>query len=358
MKDSKPSNRILAAAREPLVHFLLIGALIYGVYGLTRPEVDEDPENRITVTAGEIEWLTGSWEKRWNRAPTPQERAGLIDQFVRETVFYREALAMGLDRDDTIIRRRLAQKLEFLSEDLVETVAPTEEQLKDYFSESGEKYELPALLTMTHVFVDPDKREDQTLADAERIGEELRALEPPTEGAEDLGDPFMLQHYYPERSEVEIAKLFGAEFARSVFELAPDRWHGPVLSGYGVHWVFVEQRLPAEAPEFAAVRDRVEQDWRDERREKFNDEFYAQLRARYEVVIEDGTVSAIEDETVSETEEEPANLVEEEPANLVEDEPASLVEDEPASVVKDEPASVVKDTAASENLAAVSGNAR
>jgi hypothetical protein len=203
---------------------------------------------------------------------------------------------------------------------------------------------------MTHVFVDPDKRGEQTLADAETIGAQLRALDPPTDGAEDLGDPFMLQHYYPERSEVELAKLFGAEFARSVFELAPDQWHGPVLSGYGVHWVFVEQRLPAEAPEFAAVRDRVEQDWRDERREKFNDEFYAQLRARYEVVIEDGTVSAIEDETVGEIEEEPANLVEEEPANLVEEDPANLV--------KDEPASVVKDTAASENLAAVSGNAR
>ena len=310
----------------------MIGAAIYGLYGLTRPDVEAVAENRITVTAGEIEWLTGSWQKRWNRAPTPQERAGLIDQYVRETIFYREALAMGLDRDDTIIRRRLAQKLEFLSEDLVATVSPTEAELSAYFAEHMEQYELPALLTMTHVFVDPDKREEQTLADAEEIGAELRALQPPTEGAEDLGDPFMLQHYYPERSESELAKLFGAEFARSVFELEPDRWHGPVLSGYGVHWVFVEQRIPAETPEFAAVRDRVEQDWRDERREKFNDEFYAQLRARYEVVIEDEVTSRIEGETVGEIEEEPANLVEEEPANLVEDEPAlveaNLVEDE------------------------------
>jgi hypothetical protein len=282
-----------------LVHFLLIGAAIYGLYGLTRPAVEAVAENRITVTAGEIEWLTGSWQKRWNRAPTPQERAGLIDQYVRETVFYREALAMGLDRDDTIIRRRLAQKLEFLSEDLVATVAPTEAELSAYFTEHMEKYEFPALLTMTHIFVDPDKREEQTLADADAIGAELRTLQPPTEGAEDLGDPFMLQHYYPERSESEIAKLFGAEFARSVFELEPDEWHGPVLSGYGVHWVFVEQRIPAEMPEFAAVRDRVEQDWRDERREKFNAEFYAQLRARYEVVVEDDAARAAEGEAAS-----------------------------------------------------------
>ena len=99
---------------------------------------------------------------------------------------------------------------------------------------------------MTHVFVDPDKREEQTLADAEAIGAELRALEPPTDGAEDLGDPFMLQHYYPERSEAELAKLFGVEFSRSVFGLEPYQWHGPVLSGYGVHWVFVERRISAE----------------------------------------------------------------------------------------------------------------
>jgi len=299
MESSGFRNRIRAAVREPLLHFLILGAAIYAVYGLTRPDVDAAPENRITVTAGEIGWLADSWEKRWNRAPTPEEREGLIAEYVRETIFYREALAMGLDRDDTIIRRRLAQKLEFLSEDLVAMVSPTGEELSAYFAEHTAQYELPALLTMTQVFVDPDKREEQTLADAEAIGAELRALQPPTKGAEDLGDPFMLQHYYPERSESELSKLFGAEFAHSVFGLEPGQWHGPVLSGYGVHWVFVEQRIPAETPEFAAVRERVEQDWRDERRAKFNDEFYAQLRARYEVVVEGEPTSVIEGEETS-----------------------------------------------------------
>jgi hypothetical protein len=299
MESARFRNRIRAVVREPLLHFLLLGAAIYAVYGLTRTDVERAADNQITVTAGEIDWLTGSWQKRWSRAPTPREREGLIEQYLRETIFYREALAMGLDRDDTIIRRRLAQKLEFLSEDLVATVAPTEAELSAYFTEHAEKYELPALLTMTHVFVDPDEREEQTLADAEGIGAELRALEPPTEGAEDLGDPFMLQHYYPERSESELAKLFGADFARDVFGLEPGQWHGPVLSGYGVHWVFVEQRIPAETPQFAAVRDRVEQDWRDERREKFNDEFYAQLRARYEVVVEGDAASGMEGEESS-----------------------------------------------------------
>jgi len=287
MREGGLGSVLVRAAREPLVHFLVLGAAIYAVTGLTAASVQqEEAGNHITVTAGEIDWLTGSWEKRWNRLPTAEERTGLIEQFVRETVLYREALAMGLDRDDTIIRRRLAQKLEFLTQDLVATVAPTEEQLRGYFAEHAQRYELPALTTFTHVFVDPDRRGDRTLADTEAIGAELRALGAPAEGAVSQGDPFMLQSYYPERSEVEVAKLFGTEFARSMAGLEPGRWHGPVLSGYGVHWVYVERRSPAVAPEFAAVRERVRQDWEDARREKFDEEYYAALRARYEVVIE------------------------------------------------------------------------
>jgi hypothetical protein len=287
MQETSLRSKIRAAGREPLLHFLLLGTAIYAVSGLAGPAVEEEAGNRITVTAGEIDWLKSTWEKRWNRPPTPEERSGLIEGYIRETVLYREALAMGLDRDDTIIRRRLAQKLEFLTQDLVASVPPTEEALRAYFAEHAERYQLPALTTLTHVFVDPDRRGDQTLADAEAIGAELRALEPPTEGAAAKADPFMLQSYYPERSEAELAKLFGSKFARSVARLEPGRWQGPLPSGYGLHWVYVEQRSPVVSPEFAAVRDRVQQDWEDDRRQQFDEEYYAALRARYEVVIED-----------------------------------------------------------------------
>jgi len=276
------------AAREPLVHFLLLGAAIYGLAALLGGSDEEAPDERtIHVTAGQIAWLEGSWEKRWNRLPTPDERAGLIRAHVRETVLYREALAMGLDQDDTIVRRRLAQKLEFLSQDLLAPPAPEDAELEAWFAARAEQYREPALVTFTHVFIDPDRREDRTLADADAILAELRALPSPDEGSDALGDPFMLQRYYPERSEPEIAKLFGAEFARSVFELEPDRWHGPVLSGYGVHLIYVHHREEARDPELEAVRERVAQDWEDERREELNDEFYAQLRARYTIRIDE-----------------------------------------------------------------------
>jgi len=287
MSETDPRSKLQAAIREPLVHFLLLGAAIYGFYALAGPDVSEEPDNQIVVSVGEIDWLRTSWEKRWNRPPTPEEQAGLVKEHIRQTVFYREAIAMGLDADDLIIRRRLSQKLEFLVQDLAASVAPTDEELRSFFTENSRNYVLPTLFTFTHVFVDPDKREDETLVDAERIGAELRALDPPTEGAGEMGDSFMLQSYYPERDEIEISKLFGAEFARTVSGLEPGSWQGPILSGYGVHWVYVESTTPAELPEFADVRDRVVQDWEDARREEVNEEYYAALLDRYEVVIED-----------------------------------------------------------------------
>jgi hypothetical protein len=280
-------GRLLTLARSPLLHFLLIGAVIYLLYGVSDRETASVSPDTITVTAGDIGWMEDSWQKRWNRPPTPQERKGLIDQYVRETVLYREALAMGLEKDDVIIRRRLAQKLEFLFQDLADAVPPDEPELRAYFETNRDRYQDPELLTFTHVFLDPDRRGEQTLADAEAMLAELRAQDDPTRDAADLGDLFMLQSYYPQRPELEISKLFGWEFARSVFELEPGQWHGPVLSGYGVHLVYVHDRLQAPPPSFDAVVERVTEDWQTDRRQAFNDEFVENLMGRYEVTIED-----------------------------------------------------------------------
>jgi hypothetical protein len=278
-------EQVAALLREPLVHFLLLGAAIYGVYGLAADPVAEDSENTIRITAGEIDWLATSWQKRWNRPPTPAERDGLVQEYIRETVLYREALAMGLDRDDTIIRRRLAQKLEFLTDDLAALAQPSEAELTAYFQANADRYRDPALITFTHVFVDPDRRGDRSLADAEAIKAELASREP--EDGDALGDPFLLQRYYPERTEDEVAKLFGRGFAKPLFELAPEQWHGPVLSGYGIHLVWVHHREDSREASFAAVRDRVRQDWEDARRRELKDAFYAGLRQRYEVIVEE-----------------------------------------------------------------------
>ncbi len=272
--------------REPLLHFLLIGAAIYLMYGLFAEPAPETDDKTIVVTAGEIEWMRTAWEKRWNRPPTTAELDGLVQQYIRETVLYREALTMGLNQHDQVIRRRLAQKLEFLAKDLVALTPPTDEELRAYFAEHEARYQLPKRYTFTQVYVDPDKRGEATLADAERIKAQLIALGETIGDAGALGDTFMLQTYYPDKEPLEIQKNFGSGFTEALVELSPGQWHGPVLSGYGVHLVYVSNITQPPPPVFAELRERVEQDWTLEKGEELNEQFYANLRDRYTVVIE------------------------------------------------------------------------
>ena len=272
--------------REPLLHFMFIGVAIYLLYSVFADPLPEGNDKTIVVSAGEIEWMQTSWQKRWNRPPTAEEFDGLIQQYIKETVLYREALTMGLNQHDQVIRRRLAQKLEFLAKDLVALTPPTEEELQAYFDEHRDRYREPVRYTFTQVFIDPDKRGDATLADAEAIKATLIAQGDAIEDAGALGDDFMLQNYYPDKDPLEIRKYFGSGFAESLVVLSPGLWHGPVLSGYGVHLVYVSNVTAPPAPVFAELRERVTLDWKAERGEELNEKFYASLRDRYTIVIE------------------------------------------------------------------------
>ena len=273
--------------REPLVQFFFIGAFVYLLYGVFAEPVVEETDKTIVVSAGELEWMNASWQKRWNRLPTAEELDGLVQQYIKETVFYREALTMGLNQHDTVIRRRLAQKLEFLAKDLVALTPPTEEELQTYFNEHISFYQEPARYTFTQVFIDPDKRGDATLADAEKIIASLIALGDAIGNAGEFGDDIMLQNYYPENDKADIQRLFGGGFTGSLIELTPGQWHGPVLSGYGVHLVYVHSIIEPPAPVFAEVRERVTLDWKAVRGIEFNEKFYNSLRDQYTIIIEE-----------------------------------------------------------------------
>jgi len=280
--------------REPLVHFLVIGAGIFVLYGFFRQQDVAVQERTITISAAEVNWLTETWQKRWNRPPTEEERAGLIEQYLREMILYREALVMGLDQDDIVIRRRLAQKLEFLSQDLLRTKSPSKGELRAYFETHIDRYLPPDLITLTHVFLDPDLRGNEALTDAETIKTKLNTLKEPPQDPRSFGDRLMLlQSYYPERSEAELSRLFGSGFAQSVFEFAPRQWHGPVLSGYGVHLVYVHDRQETDPPIFSEVEEQVLQDWESDKREQINEQFIANLLARYDVTIEDAPIEEL-----------------------------------------------------------------
>lgn len=272
--------------REPLLQFFFIGAAIYLLYGLFAEPSQEEVDTTITVSAGEIEWMQTSWQKRWNRVPTDKELDGMIQQYIRETVLYREALTMGLNQHDQVIRRRLAQKLEFLARDLVALTPPTEAELQAYFEEHQDRYSEPVRITFTQVFIDPDKRGDATLDDAEAIKATLVAKGDDIRDIGELGDGFMLQRYYPEKEQGEIKKLFGSGFAESMVGLSAGKWHGPVLSGYGVHLVYVHTIIEPPAPVFSDVSERVTEDWTTEKGSELNEQFYVNLRDRYTIIIE------------------------------------------------------------------------
>jgi len=277
----------LKLLREPLVQFFFIGAFIYLLYGVFAEPVVEETDKTIVVSAGELEWMQTSWQKRWNRSPTSEELDGLVQQYIKETVLYREALTMGLNQHDTVIRRRLAQKLEFLAKDLVALTPPTEEELLTYFNEHISFYQELALYTFTQVFIDPDKHGDATLADAEKIKAMLIAKGDVIENAGELGDDLMLQNYYPENDKAAIQRLFGSGFTESLTELSVGQWHGPVMSGYGVHLVYVHSVIEPPAPVFAEVRERVTVGWETARGIEFNEKFYTSLRDQYTIVIEE-----------------------------------------------------------------------
>ncbi len=282
------SGRVSRLAKEPLFHFLILGLAIYGGYAwLYAGEASESDQQIIRVGEGELAWMRTSFEKRWKRAPTPNELQGLTQEYIRETAFYREALAMGLDKDDTIVRRRLAQKLEFLVQDLIDVSPPTVAQLEAYFEEHRADYRQPDLITFTHAFVDPDKRGDETESHAAMVRQALENADDPTSGAKKLGDPFMLQLYYPERTEADISKLFGGGFAQSIGDLSVGTWQGPVLSGYGVHLVYVHDHQTFPDPAYTDVQDRVAEDWAEARREELNEEYRDRLLEKYTIVIED-----------------------------------------------------------------------
>ena len=273
--------------REPLLHFMFIGAVIYSLYGVFAEPVVEETDKTIVVTAGEIQWMQTSWQKRWNRPPTAQEFDGLIQQYIKETVLYREALTMGLNKHDQVIRRRLAQKLEFLAKDLVALTPPTEAELLAYFDEHQASYQAPTLYTFTQVFFDPDKRGDATLDDAEKARLTLIAQGDTIDDPGALGDGLMLQNYYPQKDRAEIQKLLGSGFTETLMTLSPGQWHGPILSGFGVHLVYLNSISEPPSPVFAEVRERVMEEWKFARGEELNDQFYTSLREQYSIVIEE-----------------------------------------------------------------------
>ena len=256
--------------KDPLIAFLGLGAVLIAAANWWE---NDTTDRVINVDAAEVNRLTQQWNAQMGRSPSAEELEGLIESFIQEEIYFREALRLSLDQGDIIVRRRLVQKLNFLTEDIAASQAPSDAELRAFHDDNAERYRLPARYSFRHRYFSTDRRANAK-ADAEAALADPQAK----------GDPFMLQRAYAERSERAVGDLFGRAFAADLAQLkaSPD-WQGPLRSAYGWHLVKLEQALPETQPPFAEVASRVARDLTAERREEANAAYYEALRSRYEV---------------------------------------------------------------------------
>lgn len=269
--------------KEPLIHFLLLGGLIFIFYNSVAGNRNSGEE--IFISKGQQQNLLNTFSRTWQRPPTADEFQALLQDYLRQEIAYRESRAMGLDEDDIVIRRRLRQKLELLVEDVAALVPPTDEELQVYFVEHAGKFTLEPRLSLRQVYFSTDRRGANAEQDARELLERISTDGPPG-GFEDFGDPLPLPASIRNLREGEIARLFGTVFTDGLEGLPEGRWSGPVESGFGLHLVFIEERVEGKVPELAEVREAVQREWLSQRRQESIDNLYERLAENYTVEIE------------------------------------------------------------------------
>jgi len=269
---------------EPLFHFAILGVVLFLVYAVAADRLSSDERTTIRITTSDVELLSATFQRQWQRSPTAGELENLVKARVREEVLYREALAVGLDTNDRVVRRRMVQKMDMLSQDLALLTDPTDSELKAFFDERKEDYRISPQFSFSHIYFNLDRRGDAAEADALELLADLRAQDSPPVRAPERGDRFMLGHEFSRRSSNEVAREFGQQFTDALIELELG-WQGPILSGYGLHLVHLDQRIEGRIPNWIEVRDRLVMDFNRIRSDRSKDVLYEGLSAKYEIEI-------------------------------------------------------------------------
>jgi hypothetical protein len=273
----------LPFSREPLLHFLVLGAALFGLFSIFGKKDIEAPA-KIVVSASRVANLADRFGRTWRRPPTEQELQGLVDDYIREEIFYREGRAAGLDRDDSVIRRRVRQKMEFLAEDATAGEA-TEEQLVAYLASNPEQFRTEDRLTFQHVFLSARRRGGALDGDAKKIADALVRMASTAEAAA-VGDPFLLGEDFRAMPQSDVVRTLGAEFAQKLSAVEPGMWRGPIPSSFGVHFVFVHEHTKGGIPPIDSIREAVQREWQNARRVEAEQKLFRTLRSRYQIVVE------------------------------------------------------------------------
>lgn len=271
--------------REPLFHFLLLGIILFGVYAYAdRGHSGVEPSKQIQLTIDDLSQLVLVFKSQWRRDPTPEELRELVEDRVREEVLYREALALRLEKDDTIVRRRMAQKMQFLAEDVAAAREPTRGELETWYEANRAQFAVPPRVSFRHLYFSPDRRK-HAREDATSALTKLAGQPEDSNLAAALGDQFMFQEYYRDRTAEFLGKEFGPHFAVAVAKVSPGSWQGPFESGFGWHLVFVDTLIPGSAPAFEEVEADVKMAWLAEQKAQAWQKSYRDMRAKYTVLL-------------------------------------------------------------------------
>jgi hypothetical protein len=281
-QPSRLKPLVMAILREPLTHFLVLGSLLFAIHAYSRRDTNAGSE-RLVVSAGKVEHLASIFSRTWQRPPDATELKGLVDDYVREEIAYREGLKLGLDQDDTIIRRRIRQKMDFIADDLTSEVEPTEEDLASFLASNRNAYLADSKLSFKQVFLDPERHVEDLDRTAVQL---LNSLRSGSADPREIGDRTLLEHQFRELPRREVAGIFGDSFAEKLNTAPVRQWTGPIASAYGIHLVFIEDRIDGQEPMLDEVRPLVRRDWEQKRRAELAESFYQGLLRKYEVAIE------------------------------------------------------------------------
>jgi peptidyl-prolyl cis-trans isomerase C len=281
-----PASKVTAWLQEPLLHFLLIGALLFAGYAIVQRHNGGSPSSKqIDLTSDDLRQIDAYFESQWHRPPTSEEFAAMVETRVQEEVLYREGLAMGLDKDDTIVKRRIAQKVHFLAEDVASAHEPTTAELKAWYKANSRTFALPSRTTFRHLYFSPDRRGQKAREDATKALARISGQPEDSRSAASVADPFMFQDYYGDRTAEQLAKDFGPEFAQAIFQLKPGSWQGPIESGYGWHLVFINSFTSGRIPAFEEIEPDIKTAWLADQKQRAWDKAYAEMRAKYAVFL-------------------------------------------------------------------------
>lgn len=272
--------------REPLLHFLMLGALVFAGYILI--DQKDQRHNEIFVTRGQQDHLVSIFRKTWLRSPTEEEFTGIVEEWIRSEIAYRQAQKMGLDENDMIVRRRLRQKLELLAEEVVMIPHPTSTILKKYFAERHADYTQEPLYSLRQIYFSTDRRGESASAAAEQLLQRLQEAPFPN-NLKSMGDQLPLPYRFENVLESDLTNRFGEIFVQNLQRRALKQWHGPLQSTYGLHLVWIKEYTPGRPMTFEEAEHKLRRDWANEQQEEAIEKLYKRLRTQYSIKIEPAT---------------------------------------------------------------------